>query len=152
VRLPRPSPSRALSGPQVVEAYLRGNLPPRYMRRLREIEVEFQAQRRRLEAAYRALEDACGYDADLFSRRWRARASAWPFDKLNELIRQHNAWYPVEANLPMDPRTRDYVAVRGASYRRMELGPAWVLEHFPPATRRDAERPKVPLRVPREPL
>jgi hypothetical protein len=31
----------------------------------------------------------------------------------------------------MDPRTRDYVKVNGRSYRRPELGPAWVLEQFP---------------------
>ena len=31
----------------------------------------------------------------------------------------------------MDLRTRDYVLINGRSYRRPELGPAWVLEHFP---------------------
>jgi hypothetical protein len=31
----------------------------------------------------------------------------------------------------MDPRTRDYVLIHGKSYRRPELGPAWVLEQFP---------------------
>ena len=122
------------------------------MQRLRDIEVEFQRQRRGLEAAYRALEDACGHDAGLFSDRWRDQAGKWPFDPLNELIREHNAWYPVEANLPMDPRTRDYVAVRGASYRRIELGPDWVLEHFPPVRPAGDARPKVPPRAPREPL
>ena len=53
------------------------------------------------------------------------------FDELNELIRQHNEWYPIERDLPMDPRTRDYVLIRGRSYRRPELGPEWVLEQFP---------------------
>ena len=31
------------------------------------------------------------------------------FDELNELIGQHNEWYPIERDLPMDLRTRDYV-------------------------------------------
>src|SRR4051795_5013787 len=31
----------------------------------------------------------------------------------------------------MAPRTRDYVLLRGRSYRRPELGPEWVLERFP---------------------
>jgi hypothetical protein len=32
----------------------------------------------------------------------------------------------------MDPRTRDYVPIHGRSYRKVPLGPDWVLEHFPP--------------------
>jgi hypothetical protein len=38
----------------------------------------------------------------------------------------------------MDPRTRDYVRIRGRSYRREELGPDWVLLHFPPLPHEDA--------------
>lgn len=138
--------------PQAVEAYLKGNSRPRYMLRLLEIDGEFRAQMRRLEVAYRELEDACGHQADEFSRRWRAEAGAWSFDHLNDLIRQHNAWYPAEANLAMDPRTLDYVPIRGASYRRVELRPEWILEHFPPAPRRGAPNPRLPSRAPREPL
>ena len=55
------------------------------------------------------------------------------YDELNELIRQHNDWYPIERDLPMDPRTGDYVRVHGRSHRRAELTPQWVLERFPAA-------------------
>ena len=48
-----------------------------------------------------------------------------------ELIRQHNEWYPIERDLPMDFRTRDYVPVNGRSFRREPLGAGWILEHFP---------------------
>ncbi len=121
------------------------------MQRLREIETEYHLQRRRLEEAYSASQKACGEDGQLFARIWRAEAASWRFGVLNELIREHNEWYPVEANLPMDPRTRDYVPIRGASYRRRELGPDWVLEHFPPAGRGPAT-PAAPRRAPREPI
>jgi len=47
------------------------------------------------------------------------------------LIAQHNDWYPVERDLPLNPRTGDYVCVGGRSYRRPVLGAEWVLEHFP---------------------
>jgi len=50
---------------------------------------------------------------------------------VNELIRQHNLWYPAEAKLPMDPRTRDFVLVGGRPYRRRPLDASWVLERFP---------------------
>ena len=150
-RAPRGLSRRSLNGPQTVEAYLRANNPPRYMQRLREIEVEFQLHRRRLEEAYRALERDCGAGTALFRRRWEARAQAWSFRGLNELIREHNEWYPVESNLPMDPRTRDYVPIRGASYLRVELGPEWVLEHFP-AAGRGPTTPPPPRRSPRVPI
>src|SRR5436190_7132405 len=114
-----------------VEAYLAAGVLPRYMERLREIETAIVTERRRLERSYRRLREVTGDDPEQFARRWRARARAWPFDHVNELIREHNEWYPVEARLPLDPRTRDYVSIRGRSYRRDELGPDWVLEQFP---------------------
>ena len=46
-------------------------------------------------------------------------AHRWRFDDLNDLIREHNEWYPIESGLPLDPRTRDYVRMRGRSYRRL---------------------------------
>jgi hypothetical protein len=149
---PRRRFRRVVEGPATVESYLRGSSPPRYMQRLRQIENEFAIQRRRLLAAYADLRAALGHDREAFHRRWRAQAHAWRFDRLNDLIREHNTWYPVEANLPMDPRTRNFVPIRGASYRRLELGPEWVLAHLPPTPPGDSEAPEVPVRAPREPL
>ena len=59
-------------------------------------------------------------------------AATWDFDEVNERIRQHNEWFPIERQLAIDPRTRDYVKSAGRSYRREELTPEWVLEQFPP--------------------
>jgi hypothetical protein len=126
-----PLSRRARQTRRTVEAYLKAGGVPRYMERLREIEREKQLQRSRLDRAYRALMEECGDDRAAFASRWASRARSWRFDKLNELIEQHNAWYPIEARLPMDPRTRDYVLIRGRSYRREPLGPDWVLEEFP---------------------
>jgi hypothetical protein len=131
----RPLSRRALRTSRSVEAYLKAGLIPRYMERLRDIESQTQDHKRRIAASYRALQDACGDDTELFARLWRARAESWSFKRLNELIREHNEWYPVEADLPIDLRTRDYVLIRGRSYRRMELGAAWILEHFPASPR-----------------
>ena len=128
----QPLSRRARQTRRSVESYLKAGVLPRYIARLREIEMETDAQRRRMERAYRALREACAGDAELFASRWRAMAEAWPLDHLNDLIREHNDWYPIEANLPMDPRTRDYVKIRGRSYRKQHVGPAWVLERFPP--------------------
>ncbi len=142
-------PRRVVREPQSVESYLRGNSPPRYMLRLRQIETVYQAEQRLLDAAYRELLETHGDDAERFSDRWRRLARGWGFEHLNGLIREHNAWYPVEARLPMDPRTRDYRPVRGASYRRLELDAKWVLEHFPPDPRAGVRRAQPPARAPR---
>lgn len=127
----KPLSRRARQTKRSVESYLAAGVMPRYMERLKQIDLATAAERRRIERSYRSLRAACGDDVALFARRWRARARSWPFEHVNELIREHNEWYPVEARLPLDPRTRDYVSIRGRSYRRRELGPDWVLEQFP---------------------
>jgi hypothetical protein len=116
---------------RTLEAYLRAGVVPRYMQRLREIEQERRRHLAWLDRAYKQLLERCGGDTEAFARRWTQTARSWRFDKVNQLVREHNEWYPIERQLPMDPRTRDYVKVRGRSYRREELGPDWVLEHFP---------------------
>jgi hypothetical protein len=143
---------RTIAGPEAVEAYLRGNSAPRYMRRAVELEAAYQAHRRDLEDAYASLIEECGDDAAAFAERWRERVRRWSFEDLNDLIRKHNQWYPVEVNLPMSPRTRDYVPIRGRSYRRLELGTEWVLEHLPPRLDGASARPPLPRLAPREPL
>jgi hypothetical protein len=100
-------------------ASLGGPLP--YMRRLRQIEAETEVHLARLAEAYAQR------DGD-----WQRTAARWDFGELNELIEKHNRWYPVEARLPMDPKTRDYVKVGGRPYRREPLDAAWILERFPP--------------------
>src|SRR4051812_39842316 len=102
------------------------------MVRLREIEAETLAHERELEHAWRELADECRGDAAAFARRWRRAAERWNFTAVNELIRRHNRWYPVEARLPMDVRTGDFVLVNGKPHRRRQLDAAWVLERFPP--------------------
>jgi hypothetical protein len=101
-------------------ASLGGPLP--FMRRLRQIDDEIDALTIRLENAYAERTDD---DA------WRRTAERWDFGEVNELIERHNRWYPVEARLPMDPRTRDYVTIGGRSYRREPLDAQWILRRFP---------------------
>jgi hypothetical protein len=39
--------------------------------------------------------------------------------RLDDLIARHNRWYPIEANLPMHPRTGELVDRTGAPWRPM---------------------------------
>ena len=102
-------------------ASLGGPLP--YMRRLREIEHETDRQLEALAAAY----DEHRHDPVA----WRRLAERWDFGSVNDLIDRHNRWFPAEARLKMDPRTRDFVKVGGRSYRREPLDAHWILEQFP---------------------
>ena len=126
----QPLSRRSMQRRRTVEAYLTAGAPPRWMERLGQIDHGITRERRRLERARRVLREECGPGGE-FAERWRALARSWDFEELNELIRQHNEWYPIERDLPMDPRTGDYVAVLGRSFRRPHLGPDWVLEQFP---------------------
>ena len=66
-----------------------------------------------------------------FPARWERVARRWRFDAVNELIARHNRFFPAEARLPMDPKTRDYALVNGRPYRIEPLGRTWILERFP---------------------
>jgi hypothetical protein len=102
-------------------ASLGGPLP--YMRRLRTIEEEIDRHLARLEEAYDEHRDD--------PSAWRRVVEAWDFGEVNELIEKHNRWYPIEARLAMDPRSRDFVKVGGRPYTREPLDAAWVLARFP---------------------
>jgi len=127
----KPLSSRSAQSVRTVDAYLKSGVRPRWMERVADIDAGIAGERRRLDRAYRALKAECDGDPALFSARWSALARSWRFDDLNVLIAQHNDWYPVERDLPLNPRTGDYVRVGGRSYRRPVLGTEWVLEHFP---------------------
>jgi len=127
----KPLSSRAAQSRRTIDAYLKAGVRPRWMERVADIDAGIASERRRLDRAYRALQAECDGDPDGFAVRWREVARRWRFDDLNVLIAQHNDWYPVERDLPLNPRTGDYVRVGGRSYRRPVLGPDWVLEQFP---------------------
>jgi hypothetical protein len=122
---------RAAQRQRSLEAYLQSGDPPRWMLRIAEIDRGIANHRRCLERAHRVLRERCGEDREAFARRWRHTAATWDFAELNVLIRQHNEWYPIERQLPVDIRTRDYVLVHGRSFRRPVLDERWILEQFP---------------------
>jgi hypothetical protein len=129
----RPLPAHVRQYQRTLEAYVASSAPPRWMVRLGEVDRGIDRERRRLAREYGAMRERFGRNPQRFAERWRAFAHSRDFSELNELIRQHNEWYPIERRLPFDMRTRDYVLVHGRSYRRPELTPDWVLEQFPPA-------------------
>jgi hypothetical protein len=130
----KPIPRRLRNFRPAVDAYVASQGGPlAYMHRLREIEAASAEQEAQIAEAYDALERATDGNGGEFARRWRELAAGWSFAELNDLIERHNRWFPVEARLPMDPRTGDFVLVAGRPYRRRPLDAAWILERFPAA-------------------
>jgi len=130
----KPLPLRLRHFRSSAEAYLAsagGPLP--YMLRLRSIEEKTAEHEAALADAWHALADECDGDGARFSRRWRSAARRFAFDEINDLIDRHNRWYPIESNLPMDPRTGDYALVNGRDYRLLPLDADWILERYPPS-------------------
>ena len=128
----RPIPTEELHRERSVESYLRGAVMPRWMERLRDIESGTRRHRSRLAADHAWLREQHPDDPEAFARRWRALVQARSFDDVNDLVRDHNEWYPVERRLPIDPQTGEYVLIAGRPYTREELTVAWALSLFPP--------------------
>jgi hypothetical protein len=136
----RPLPERVRLGRVELDRYLPalgGPLP--HMQRLRRIDDETAEHERALSEAWRELAVDHRGDPAGFRRSWTRIAAVWDFDEVNDLIARHNAYYPAEARLPMDPRSGDFVPVLGRSYRRDPLDREWVLERFPPELARAAD-------------
>jgi hypothetical protein len=127
----KPLPRSSMQRQRSVESYLRGEALPRYMQRAVEIERAIRGHLQELRRAHRRLREQGGPEPEDFAGAWEARVRSWDFREVNDLIRAHNQWYPVERDLPMDPRTGDYVPVNGRSYRRDELDADWALRHVP---------------------
>jgi hypothetical protein len=95
--------------------------PLAWMRRLRAIEDALDQHERQLDAAYRETAPA----------DWPRVARTWDFSEINELIATHNRFFPAEARLPMDPRTRDFIRINGRRYEREPLDAEWILKRWP---------------------
>ena len=137
---PGPLPQRFRLGPVELDRYLAGQLAGlAYMRRLRAIEDEEARHVRELGDAWAALAEETA-DDDAFALAWREVAAGWSFRRVNDLIASHNAYYAIEARVPMNPRTGTYAR----NWRRSEYDAEWILERFPSAR----DRVPTPAREP----
>ena len=122
-----PLRQRLRLGPVELDRYLAGQLAGlSYMRRLRAIEDEESRHLRELAEAWTTLAEEVA-DDNAFALAWREVAAGWSFRRINGLIAKHNAYYAIEARVPMNPRTGTY----SQNWRRREYGPEWILERFP---------------------
>ena len=102
------------------------------MERARQIEDQTRRHRQRLERAYEWTREQHVDEPDAFAEHWTRIAQGWRFDDVNDLIDEHNQWYPAERRLPLNPRTGDYLTIGNREWRRTRLDSGWILEQFPP--------------------
>jgi hypothetical protein len=121
---------RALRSVSSVEKYLQAGVVPRFIERSRQIEDGTRRHRQRLERAYDWARETHPDPVD-FAGYWQHLAETWRFDDINELIDEHNEWYPAERRLPLNPRTGDYLTIGNRDWRRRRLDADWILEQFP---------------------
>jgi hypothetical protein len=122
---------RSVRSASSVEQYLRAGVVPRFIERANQIEAGTRRHRMRLERAYEWAQERYGQNPEELARYWRELAESWRFNDINELIDEHNRWYPAERRLPMNPRTGDYLTIGNRDWRRRRLDASWVLEQFP---------------------
>lgn len=140
-------PSSLLSLEDRVKAMAVGGAPA-WSRRLKHIHDLTNAAIDQLGTDWRKLASSARGNADRFASEWQRYAANLDFSKVNELIGRHNRYFPIEANLAMDPRTLDYVRFGGQDYRRQPLDAAWVLAQFPPDLEAALARPRPTAAVP----
>lgn len=106
--------------------------PPAWSLRLKSIEEWDRMIEDTLTAEAREL-NAQDLSAREHTRVWEAKLDGIDLGRINDLIDQHNRYYPIEANLPSDPITRLFM--RGTEpFRPLEhKSREWIRARFPVA-------------------
>jgi hypothetical protein len=81
---------------------------PAYATRKRKIE-DTEEQWVSALVALRAKLEANGGSPEEIAHALREKAATFDYKKQNALVALHNRWYPVEANLRIDPKTGGYL-------------------------------------------
>jgi hypothetical protein len=104
---------------------------PAWAVRLKKIETLTDALIADLLDRWMSIAYQCRAEPGQFASAWREHLSQLDFGVVNELIRRHNRYFPAEANLPMSPRTGDYVGWGGHDWRCSPLTVEWAEQLFP---------------------
>lgn len=105
--------------------------PPRYATRRRRIEQTIERLVLTARSTWLALAADHRGSPARFARAWHRWLADLEIDHLNTLIDANNQYYPIEARLPIDIRTGDYITFDGLDYRYPTVDAAWLLARFP---------------------
>ncbi len=77
--------------------------PPHYATRARRIEIITQRLIEDLTVEYDRMVAKLGDDSEGFTKQWQELIRSMELVEINDLIDKHNRYYPIEANLQIDP-------------------------------------------------
>lgn len=106
--------------------------PPYYIVRARRIEIMTDQLMEDLAAEYGKMINKLGGRPAVFARKWKKLVESWPLDRINDLIEKHNMYYPVEADLRMDPKSGAPMMGSGPWKPREKITAESLLDRFPP--------------------
>jgi hypothetical protein len=105
---------------------------PSYAVRAKYIEDAIDDLSAELKNKYKEFGKSYEYNPDRFKTVWTAVIETLELDKLNTLIKEHNTYYPIEANLKHDPDTGQILMGSMIWKPKKKLTTDYFLEMFPP--------------------
>jgi hypothetical protein len=105
--------------------------PPPYAVRGKQIEDLTEHLLDELRQQWVKVADNCRNHPQQFARIWRAVLDTLELDELNQLIREHNTYYPIEANLQPDPETGRYMIGNTVWAPKKKITPESLAELYP---------------------
>ncbi len=106
--------------------------PPPYAVRAKYIEDLVEKLERDLEKQWRDMARAMGGRPEHFAKVWTAVVETMELDELNALIKEHNTFYPIEANLQPHPETGQYMMGATPWKPKKKVSALDLLQKFPP--------------------
>ncbi|MFO8057261.1 MAG: hypothetical protein R6V10_08210 [bacterium] len=106
--------------------------PPSYAVRARYVEDLEEELHQELERKWKMVADNYQHDPDKFNTLWRVIVETLDLEHINQLIKEHNRYYPIEANLREDPDTGRLMMGNTPWKPKKKITPERLLEKFPP--------------------
>ncbi len=97
----------SVSADKEIQSYI--SRAPEFAIRARRIEDAIERLYSNLENQYNKLNAEYGIDSIVFKEKWTDIIDNVELDEINELIDKHNKYYPIEAGLPLDPMSGQYM-------------------------------------------
>ncbi len=106
--------------------------PPPYAIRARMIEDIIERLHSELEKQWKAAARHYEDDPKTFARVWKAVIETMNLSELNDLVKEHNTFYPIEANLREHPDTGQLMIGATPWKPKKKMSARDLLEKFPP--------------------
>ena len=114
------------------ESVLKGLIgPPAWSVRLKRIHDGRTELTARLDAAWADQARRCCGRPEEFARRWCTYIHALDLAALNALIEKHNAYYLIEARIPVSYPSGRYIIPEGIEYPQKRITAERLLEDYP---------------------